>query len=90
MANTEGIGVRDESAGGRREEGSFAQHRITGRHVIGRRPSRLVGTDELLSARRNREVGGERSRSGSAADSEGERRGERERESAGGRLREVW
>lgn len=24
------------------------QHRITGRHVIGRRPSRLVGTDELL------------------------------------------
>lgn len=26
----------------------FAQHRITGRHVIGRRPSRLVGTDELL------------------------------------------
>lgn len=28
--------------------GRFAQHRITGRHVIGRRPSRLVGTDELL------------------------------------------
>jgi len=31
---------------GARGEG-FAQHRITGRHVIGRRPSRLVGTDEL-------------------------------------------
>lgn len=35
--------------GGEREaRGRFAQHRITGRHVIGRRPSRLVGTDELL------------------------------------------
>lgn len=39
----------------RETRGRFAQHRIMERHVIGRRPSCLVGTDELLSARRNRE-----------------------------------
>jgi len=34
-----------ETEGGEGE--GFAQHRITGRHVIGRRPSCLVGTDQL-------------------------------------------
>lgn len=50
FGNTEGIGPRDamREEGERGARGRFAQHRIMGRHVIGRRPSRLVGTDELL------------------------------------------
>jgi len=51
FGNTEGIGPRDavrKEQGEREARGRFAQHRITERHVIGRRPSRLVGTDELL------------------------------------------
>lgn len=78
----------------REARGRFAQHRITGRHVIGRRPSRLVGTDELLREKEPR--GGVRG-AGQEAWIAGEKRGVGGREGKGGRLgraggrsREVW
>lgn len=71
---------------GRGTRGRFAQHRITGRHVIGRRPSRLVGTDELLREKEPR--GGVRG-DGQEAWIAGEKKGGRLGR-AGGRSREVW
>lgn len=72
----------------------FAQHRITGRHVIGRRPSRLVETDELLREKEPRGGGEEpvrkRGLRGCGENEREEGGGKRRVELAGGRPREVW